>query len=164
MAFADSINSVSDASSDSGGNSAPGGGHVVTGDSSASAYSNTIINGGNGGGVVDIKVDTTVNGQHQSQSIHQDIPPGAQIEIATSSSLHVGGASSQVHIDIHAHVPKTATTSSTQTGSANVHISVGGLNTTSSASSTFASMIQPLLPVQMFFDFFKHIYNWFGMF
>lgn len=83
--FADSINSTTEASSDSGGNVVGPGGQIRTGDESASVFQYTSVNGN---GVVESRVTTEQNGVRTTEVRTENLAPTGRVDIriATSSS------------------------------------------------------------------------------
>lgn len=91
-----SISNTTSASSDSGGQAALGGQGVTTGQASAFAHSTTTLGSGEGGGVVEVQVETSVNGQIQKESIKKEISKeGFIVNVSDNDSA---GASSGVQM------------------------------------------------------------------
>ena len=89
----------SHSSASTGGQTASGGQTVTTGDVSASSHTQTTINTGSEGGTVEVKVQTSKNGETQTKEYSHkiDSSEGVHVEVAATASDQ--GSKEEVRVD-----------------------------------------------------------------
>ena len=86
-------------SASTGGQVAGAGQTVVTdGDVSASSHTETRINAGNDGGTVQVKIETSRNGETEKKEYTKEIEPGKPVEVNVSAKVTPEGAEMETEI------------------------------------------------------------------
>jgi len=94
-----------------GGQTARSGETVVTGDSSASSHVETRINSNNEGGTIDIKIETSKNGEVKTTEYSKQIEKDKSVRI--DANAEVTDTDSKVQIEIDGEAVESETTEKT---------------------------------------------------
>jgi hypothetical protein len=93
------VNVESHSSVSTGGQVAGAGQSATDGDVSSSSHVETRINAGNEGGTVEVKVETTKNGETEKKEYTEEIEPGKPVNVNVSAEVDSEGSEIKADID-----------------------------------------------------------------
>jgi hypothetical protein len=89
----------SHSSASTGGQTAANGQSVTTGDVSASSHTETRINAGNNGGSVQVKVETSKNGETKTEEYSNPIEKGESVKVEVSARATDEESSAEIKVN-----------------------------------------------------------------
>lgn len=143
-----SIYNETSASASSGGQSAAAGQSVESGDVSSSSHVETYINAGNEGGTVQVKVETSQNGETETQEYTEEIEPGKPVRVDVSAKSDSDGSNVEMRVNGESTEGEDVASSTDESKEINALARVTALAKVEHALSSIPS-------------FFKKVFNFF---